>query len=140
MNHQSPVTSHQIRKYQNLKVWQNATGLALEIYAITKAFPRDEVYALTSQLRRAAVSVASNIAEGSERKSDREFVRFLRIASASLAEIETQLYIALKLGYMTQESYDAFLDASAENGKMLNGLISKLEEQSSGDWRLATGD
>jgi four helix bundle protein len=140
MSHQSPVTSHQIRKYQNLKVWQKATDIALEVYALTKAFPKDEVYALTSQLRRAAVSVASNIAEGSERKSDREFVRFLRIAAASLAEIETQAYIALKLGYIVQESYDTLLEASAENGKMLNGLVSKLEEKSSGDWRLATGD
>lgn len=130
-----------IRKYQNLKVWEKATELALEIYAATQFFPKEEVYALTSQLRRAAVSVPSNIAEGSERKSDKEFVRFLRISASSLAEIETQLYIALKLGYITKESYEALLEASAENGKMLNGLISKLESVvPTGDWRLATGD
>lgn len=129
-----------IRKYQNLKVWEKATELALQVYGVTKAFPRDEVYGLTSQVRRAVVSIPSNIAEGSERKSDKEFVRFLRIAAASLAEVETQFYIALKLEYISQETYEALLNASAENGKMLNGLISKLEGSSSGDWRLATGD
>ena len=129
-----------IRKYQNLKVWEKATELTLQVYAATKSFPKDEVYALTSQVRRAAVSIASNIAEGSERKSDKDFIRFLRMAAASLAEMETQLYISLKLGYLAQELYDAILLASAENGKMINGLISKLESNASGDWRLATGD
>lgn len=129
-----------IRKHQNLKVWEKTTELALQVYSVTKAFPKDEIYVLTSQLRRAATSVPSNIAEGSERKSDRDFIRFLRIAAASLAEIETQMYIALKLEYIAQETYEAILTASAENGKMLNGLISKLEGSSSGDWRLATGD
>jgi len=130
-----------IRKYQNLKIWEKATELALRAYDLTRAFPREEIYALSSQIRRSAVSVPSNIAEGSERKSDKEFVRFLRIASASLAELETQLYIAEKLGYIASESYESFLDISAENGKMINGLISKLEAMpASGDWRLATGD
>lgn len=130
-----------IRKYQNLKIWEKATELALLGYRITSAFPKEEIYGLTSQIRRAAVSIPSNIAEGSERKSDKEFIRFLRIASSSIAELETQLYLATKLGYCTDETYEDFMNISAENGKMINGLISKLEGAvSSGDWRLATGD
>lgn len=131
-----------IRKYQNLKVWEKATQLVLEIYALANAFPKDELYGLTSQLRRAAVSIPSNIAEGSERKSDKDFIRFLRMASASLAEIETQLYIALKLNYLDDSAYNELLKASAEIGKMIHGLMAGLEARvpSTGDWRLATGD
>lgn len=131
-----------IRKYQNLKVWEKATQLVLEVYALTNAFPKDEMYGLTSQVRRAAVSIPSNIAEGSERRSDKDFVRFLRMASASLAEVETQLFIAMKLNYLEEHAYVQILELSAEIGKMIHGLISGLEAKmpSTGDWRLATGD
>lgn len=131
-----------IRKYQNLKVWEKATQLVLEVYALTNAFPKDEMYGLTSQVRRAAVSIPSNIAEGSERRSDKDFVRFLRMASASLAEVETHLFIAMKLNYLEEHAYVQILELSAEIGKMIHGLISGLEAKtpSTGDWRLATGD
>ena len=131
-----------IRKYQNLKVWEKATQLVLEVYALTNAFPKDEMYGLTSQVRRAAVSIPSNIAKGSERRSDKDFVRFLRMASASLAEVETHLFIAMKLNYLEEHAYVQILELSAEIGKMIHGLISGLEAKtpSTGDWRLATGD
>ena len=131
-----------IRKYQNLKVWEKAAQLVLDVYALTNTFPKEELYGLSSQVRRAAVSIPSNIAEGSERKSDKDFIRFLRMASASLAEVETQLYIALKLNYSDDSAYSELLKASAEIGKMTHGLISGLEAKmpSTGDWRLATGD
>lgn len=131
-----------IRKYQNLKVWEKATQLALEVYALTNRFPKEELYGLSSQVRRAAVSIPSNIAEGSERKSDKDFIRFLRMASASLAEVETQLYIAMKLSYVDASAYDELLQSSAEIGKMIHGLMTGLEARMppSGDWRLATGD
>ncbi len=131
-----------IRKYQNLKVWEKATQLVLDVYALTSTFPKEELYGLSSQVRRAAVSIPSNIAEGSERKSDKDFIRFLRMASASLAEVETQLYIALKLNYLDDSAYSELLKASAEIGKMIHGLISGLEAKmpSTGDWLLATGD
>jgi four helix bundle protein len=100
------------------------------------------MYGLTSQIRRSAISVPSNIAEGSERKSDKDFIRFLRIANASLAEMETQLYIAMKLGYLEETCYMQLLQMTTEIGKMINGLSSGLEVNtpSTGDWRLATGD
>ena len=130
------------RSYKNLKVWEKATDLVLLVYKATKAFPKDEIYGLTSQLRRAAVSVPSNIAEGSERRSDQDFIRFLRMAGGSLAELETQLYIALKLHYIDEVSQMAAMQASQEVGKRINGLVSGLEGQlsSSDDWRLKTGD
>ena len=130
------------RSYKNLKVWEKATDLVLLVYKATKAFPKDEIYGLTSQLRRAAVSVPSNIAEGSERRSDQDFIRFLRMAGGSLAELETQLYIALKLHYIDEVSQMAAMQASQEVGKMINGLVSGLEGKlsSSDDWRLKTGD
>lgn len=131
-----------IRKYQNLKVWEKATQLVLEVYALTKAFPKDEMYGLTSQVRRAVISIPSNIAEGSERRSDKDFIRFLHMASASLAEVETQIFIAMKLNYLEERAYLELLQSSAEIGKMIHGLISGLEAKtpSTDDWRLETGD
>lgn len=129
-----------IRKYQNLKVWEKATELALEVYAAIRQFPKEEIYGMTSQIRRAAVSIPSNIAESSERKSDKEFIRFLRIAASSIAEMETQLYLAFKLGYITQKIYDSLFIQTTETAKMIYGLTSKLEGRLSSDLRLATGD
>lgn len=131
-----------MRSYKKLKVWEKATDFSLTIYKVTQGFPKEEIYGLTSQIRRAGVSIPSNIAEGSERRSDKDFTRFLRIANASLAEIETQLYIAMKLTYLDEAAYIQLLHSSSEIGKMINGLISGLEDKTSstGDWRLKTGD
>ena len=138
---QSPVASKSvIRKYKNLMIWQKATEFALSIYMITKDFPKEEIYGITSQLRRASTSIAANIAEGSERGSDKEFIRFLRIAAASLAEVETYLYFAWRLDFITDSVYQELLLATMENGKMINGLILKLNSSSASDRRLETGD
>jgi four helix bundle protein len=121
------------RNYQELKVWQKAIELNVAIYKCTESFPKSEVYGLTSQIRRSAVSIASNIAEGSERNSDRDFARFLNMAMGSLAECETQCVIAMKLGFLSENDYSHLLSMTAELGKMLNGLLKKLE---TGDRRL----
>jgi four helix bundle protein len=109
--------------YADLEVWQAAMILVEQIYRLTKAYPREEIYGLTSQTRRAAVSIASNIAEGKGRSSDRELVQFLCHSRGSLFEVETQLALAQRLGYATKEQYEALRDETAKIGRMLNGLI-----------------
>jgi four helix bundle protein len=94
-----------------------------EIYRVTRTFPRDEAYSLTGQLRRAAVSVPSNLAEGQARYSRCEFYRFLQVARGSMAEIETQIEIAVTLDYLTPASARSLLCKTAELGGILNGLI-----------------
>jgi four helix bundle protein len=109
--------------YRDLSTWKRAHELALGIYRSTGAFPAGERYGLVAQLRRAAVSVVSNIAEGAGRKSDRELARFLRIARGSVCEVECQLLLSRDLGYLKADGWAA-LDADCrEVSKMLNGLI-----------------
>jgi four helix bundle protein len=115
------------QSFRQLIAWQKAMELVTEIYRVTKNFPRDEAYGLTSQLRRAAVSVPSNIAEGQARYSRREFYRFLTVARGSLAEIETQVTIAKSLDYLTSATADLLLSRSAEPGRILNGLITSTK-------------
>ena len=114
--------------YQDLIVWQKATRLALEIYRSTQGFPRHELYGLTSQMRRAAVSVASNIAEGKGRFSRKEFAQFLYRARGSLLELETQMFIAGELGYLDQASGKRMLNEAGELGRILNGLTRSLHD------------
>src|SRR6185369_3222986 len=99
--------------YQALLAWSKALDLTVECYVV-KSFPRDEIFGLTSQIRRAAVSVPANIAEGHARDSLREYLRYLTIARGSLAEIETHLRIAIRLGYLAAERGEALLARSAE--------------------------
>jgi four helix bundle protein len=113
-------------KYQDLKVWQKALELTLKIYRETKHFPNEEMYGLTNQMRRAAVSIATNIAEGKGKSSDRDFAVFLCHARGSLHELETQLLIARDLGYLREEGMGAMEELIAETGKMLNGLINSM--------------
>ncbi len=101
--------------------------LVTAVYQITAAFPKEEIYGLVSQLRRAAVSVPSNIAEGQGRRGRAEFRHFLRQATGSLMELETQIMIAERLRYVSPESAGQILQRSAEVGKILNGLIASLE-------------
>jgi four helix bundle protein len=101
--------------------------LVTEVYPATRSFPRDELYALTNQLRRAAVSIPSNIAEGQARFSPKEFRHFLSQARGSLVEVETQLMIAQNLEYLTPEQNQSLLDRTAELGKVLNGLIASIK-------------
>ena len=114
--------------YRNLIAWQKSMRLVTEIYEATRAFPRDELYGLTNQLRRAAVSVPSNIAEGQARFSRREFHHFLSLARGSLVEIETQLLIAENLRYLPAEQSRPLLAEAAELGRVLNGLIASVKQ------------
>jgi four helix bundle protein len=113
--------------YRDLIAWRKAMELVTDIYRVTKFFPRDELYGLTNQLRRAAVSVPSNIAEGQARFSPKEFHHFLSHARGSLVEIETQLMLAENLEYLGSNQTRPLLDKTAELGKVLNGLIASIK-------------
>jgi four helix bundle protein len=112
--------------YKDLRVWKLAVSFALDIYRQTRVFPKEELYCLTIQLRRAAVSVASNIAEGKGRHSDKEFLVFLHHARGSLLEVETQLLIAQELGYLDETAGKRLNAESEELAKTLNALINSL--------------
>ena len=115
------------QSYRELIAWQKAMDFVMEVYAATRLFPRDEVYALASQLRRAAVSIPTNIAEGQARFSSSEFHYFLGRARGGLVEVETQLIIAQNLKYVSPEHGQKLLDRAAELGRILNGLISSIK-------------
>ncbi|MGA2373666.1 MAG: four helix bundle protein [Candidatus Korobacteraceae bacterium] len=115
------------KSYRDLVAWQRAMDLVTSVYRITASFPREEIYGLTSQLRRAAVSIPSNIAEGQGRRGAAEFRHFLRQANGSLMELETQVLIAERLCYMPPDKASEFLQSAAEVGKILNGLIASLK-------------
>lgn len=117
-------------KYSELIVWQKAMDLVTEIYKITATFPSEERFGLSSQARRAAVSVPSNIAEGHGRKSTASYLNFLSIAFGSLMELETQIQIAVRLEYIVEEKAIALLVRTDEIGKMLSGLKRSLAEKS----------
>jgi four helix bundle protein len=121
------VEDHMGESYRDLIAWRKAMDLVTEIYRATRAFPRHELYGLTNQLRRAAVSVPSNIAEGQARYSQKEFRHFLSHARGSLVEIETQLTIAQNLGYLPAQQSNALLGKAAEVGRILNGLIASIK-------------
>jgi len=112
-------------KHKKLDVWNLGVQLTTKIYAVTNDFPDHELYGLTSQLRRAAVSVPSNIAEGSSRKSPKERNRFFEIARSSLVEVDTQLEIAIKLNYISEEQIDGLEDKLEHIFAMLCNLIKK---------------
>jgi len=116
-----------MRTYRDLVAWQKAMQFVTEIYEATTRFPPEERYGLTNQLRRAAVSVPSNIAEGQARFSAREFHRFLSHARGSLVEIETQLIIAQNPNYLSMQQGQFLLAKAAELGKILNGLIASTK-------------
>lgn len=104
--------------------------LALNVYKITQSFPKEEVYGLTSQVRRSAVSIPSNIVEGKARKSKNEYERFLLISRGSLEELSYQMLLSRDLGYISDKQYDDFLNLSIEVGKLLNGVINSLKNKS----------
>lgn len=112
--------------YKKLIVWQKSYKLSLEIYKITREFPKDELYGLTSQLRRASVSIPSNIAEGNVRNSRKEYIQFLHIALGSSVEVQTQLSISHDLNYLKTKDYDEIISLLEEIIKMLNAIIKKL--------------
>ena len=116
--------------YRDLIVWQKAKGVAVLVYRLTESFPKEEIYGLTSQMRRAAVSIASNIAEGQSRGSKKEFHHFLHIAFGSGAELETQFEIALALGKLKKGEYEEALGMLDEVMRMLNTLIRRMNPSS----------
>lgn len=117
--------------YRDLIVWQKAIAMVTDIYQSTQSFPRQETYGLTSQLRRSAVSVASNIAEGQGRLSKREFHHFLGVARGSLIEMETQVVIGENLGYLSKAEAQRLAGTSGEVSRLLHGLMQSLQKTES---------
>lgn len=117
----------EIKNHKDLNVWQLSMELVTDIYRLTGTFPKEEIYGLTNQMRRAAVSVPSNIAEGAARNSKKEFIQFLHIALGSSAELETQLIIASNLEFV--QEVEPFLKNLTTIKKMLNGLIYHLKNR-----------
>ena len=112
--------------FRDLIVWQKGIDLVLLIYSLSKKFPKEEIYGLTSQMRRASVAIPSNISEGYIRRHPKEYAQFINIAFASGAELETQLEICQKLGYITEREYQKSSELISEIMKMLNKLSSVL--------------
>src|SRR3972149_309713 len=116
------------RSFRELTVWQKSVDLAEKIYQETRSFPKEEIYGLVSQMRRAVISIPSNIAEGQSRSSTGEFRQFLGISRGSLAELETQIEVAGRLKYLTPQQLEILLQDCTEIGKMLNGLMRSLPQ------------
>jgi len=113
--------------FKNIKVWEKAHNLVVEIYKITKCFPYSERYGLTSQVRRSAVSIPTNIVEGYKRRSEKDFAHFLNLADSSLEETKYHLFLALDLKYLSKNEYDRLFTLSEEIGKMLCGFQKSLK-------------
>ena len=118
----------EVKSYKDLLIWQKGIELTEKVYQLVKSFPNEELYALTSQIKRCTISIPSNIAEGYGRKYTKNYIQFLRISRGSLFELETQLIIANKLNYITdKEIADTIFNLIEEEGKMLNSFIKKLD-------------
>jgi len=117
--------------YRDLLVWQKAVGMVTEVYRITQSFPKEEMFGLTRQVRRSAVSVPSNIAEGQGRLSRKDFRHFLGQARGSLLEMETQLLIASNLGYISEQQLAEIFDTSGSVSRMLHRLVESVSDEPS---------
>nr|WP_277121029.1 four helix bundle protein [Bacteroides ndongoniae] len=115
-----------MKTHKDLLVWKKSIDLVEQIYTFTKQFPKEELYGITNQMRRCAVSIPANIAEGSGRKNKAEFIQFLHIALGSASELETHLIISQRLGFLSSNSYDEIMNALNEIIKMICGLINSL--------------
>ena len=118
-----------MQRFTELKVWQRAHALALAVYRATAGFPEHERFGVTAQLRRAAVSVAANVVEGSKRQGNQDYARFLNIAEGSLAEVEYLLLLARDLGYLAPDAADTLATPVAELARMLHALRGKAERE-----------
>jgi four helix bundle protein len=118
-----------ITSYRDLKIWQAAIDLAENVYSLSRDFPKAEVYGLTAQMRRAAVSIAANIAEGHGRETTGAFIQFLRVAQGSVKELETHLIIARRLDISPSDESDTLLAQCDELGRMVRGLIRSLQDK-----------
>jgi four helix bundle protein len=122
-----------IRSYRDLRVWQEAMDLAEACYRTTRGFPKEELYGITAQIRRAAASVAANIAEGHGRDGRGEFVRFLRVAQGSLKELETHLLLSQRVEWASAKTVAQILGRCEATGKMLRALIRSLQKKGVAD-------
>jgi four helix bundle protein len=116
-----------IQYYRDLLVWQKAMDLCVDVHNVTLVFPKQELFGLSAQLNRSVVSVPSNIAEGHGRRTTPDFIHFLSISRGSLNEVETQLTLAMRYNYLSENDHDELLDHCGEVGRMLNGLMAALE-------------
>ncbi len=116
-----------VRSYRDLLVWQKAMQIAKMVYFLVKKLPREELFALSNQMRRAAISIPSNIAEGQARNSTKEFLQFLSVAKGSKAELETQLTLCVEINYLSTNDISQIMLLLDEIGKMINALINKLK-------------
>jgi four helix bundle protein len=117
--------------FKELDVWKRSHALTIKIYEVTNSFPRSEIYGLSQQLRRAAISIEANLAEGCGRKTDRELFRFASISNGSAYEVESELLVALDLGYITSEQHRECTQRVRQVSSMLNGLIRRLQNSAS---------
>ena len=116
-----------VKSFEELTIWQESRKFTNKIYALTKKFPKEELYGLTSQIRRAAVSIMSNIAEGFDRRSDKELSNFLSIARGSTAEVQNNLYIALDLKYISQTEFNLLYQEAKKIAQQINSLMTYLK-------------
>ena len=121
------VDRKKIQGFEDLVVWQESQNLAVQVYEITKQFPREEVFGITSQIKRAVSSVSANIAEGFGRQTLKDKLQFYTIAYGSLLETKNFLYLSQRLGYIAEEHLDALLDTTVSCWKFLNGLNKSLQ-------------
>ncbi|MBA7589328.1 hypothetical protein ES708_31410 [subsurface metagenome] len=126
-----------IKSFEELPMWKDAIKFTNKIYNLTKKFPSREAYGLNSQITRAAVSIMSNIAEGFDRFSSREFIRFLIIARGSISEVQNDLYIALDLKYISQNEFQLVYDDAKNLGKQINGFIKYLRNHKDADSKIS---
>ena len=120
-----------VQSYRDLIVWQKCVDLVAEIYAVTEPFPKSQLFSLSQQMQKAAISVPCNIAEGQGRSTTKDYLNFLHIARGSLQELETQLFIAHRLGFTSETARNETLAKTMEIGRLLNGLIRSLSSTDS---------
>ncbi|PWI46227.1 four helix bundle protein [Candidatus Heimdallarchaeota archaeon B3_Heim] len=118
-----------VKSFEELTIWQEARELTNRIYILSKRFPKEELYGLTSQIRRASVSIMSNIAEGFNRRSTKEFINFLIISRASISEVQNDLYISLDLNYINKEEFETIYNHAQKISMSINKLITYLRSQ-----------
>ena len=118
-----------VKSFEELTIWQEARELTNKIYILSKKFPKEELYGLTSQIRRASVSIMSNIAEGFNRRSTKEFINFLIISRASISEVQNDLYISLDLNYINKKDFETIYNHAQKISMSINKLITYLRSQ-----------
>lgn len=118
-----------MRSHHNLDAWKKSVDFVVMVYKLTETFPKEEKFSLTSQIRRASVSIPANIAEGAARKSDKEFLQFLHISQGSTSEIETEILIAHRLGYLNKADFESLNKSLGDIGRMITGLSNHLKRK-----------